>query len=167
MKREIIQVGQIGIRFLLEAADTDGGLAMFEFTVPVGAKMPLPHKHERFDETIYGVEGVVRFTVEGKTVDISPGESCFVPRGAVHGFNNLMQTDAKALAVITPALLGPDFFKAAAAIVNVGGPPDVKELERSYGKTRAGCRDAGSALGTSPKNHAVRSSDDGAASYDP
>jgi len=39
-----------------------------------------------------------------------------------------MQTDAKALAVITPALLGPDFFKAAAAIVNVGGPPDVKKL---------------------------------------
>ena len=43
MKNEIIQVGQIGIRFLLEAADTNGALAMFEFTVPVGAKMPLPH----------------------------------------------------------------------------------------------------------------------------
>jgi quercetin dioxygenase-like cupin family protein len=69
MKSEIIQVGQIGIRFLLEAANTNGALAMFEFTVPVGAKMPLPHKHERYDETIYGVEGVLTFTVEGKTVD--------------------------------------------------------------------------------------------------
>ena len=68
------------------------------------------------------------FTVEGKTVEIAPGESCFVPRGAVHAFNNLMQTDAKALAVITPALLGPDFFKEAAAIVNAGGPPDLKKL---------------------------------------
>src|SRR5213594_3307492 len=128
MKSEIIQVGQIGIRFLLEAADTNGALAMFEFTVPVGARMPLPHKHERFDETIYGVEGVVTFTVEGKTMDIAPGESCFVPRGATHGFNNLKQTNAKGLAVITPALLGPDFFKEAAAIVNAGGPPDVKKL---------------------------------------
>ena len=73
MQREIIQVGQIGIRFLLEAVDTNGALAMFEFTVPVGARMPLPHKHERYDETIYGVEGVVTFTVEGKTVDIAPG----------------------------------------------------------------------------------------------
>ena len=105
MKSEIIRVGQIGIRFLLEAADTNGALAMFEFTVPVGAKMPLPHKHERYDETIYGVEGVLTFTVEGKTVDIAPGESCFVPRGAVHGFNNLKQTDVKALAVVTPARL--------------------------------------------------------------
>jgi len=134
MKSQIIQVGQIGIRFLLEAADTKGALAMFEFTVPVGARMPLPHKHERYDETIYGVEGVVTFTVEGKTVDIAPGETCFVPRGAVHGFNNLKQTKAKGLAVITPALLGADFFKEAAAIVNAGGPPDVKKLNAVMAK---------------------------------
>ena len=128
MKTEIIQVGQIGVRFLLEAADTNGALAMFEFTVPVGARVPLPHKHERYDETIYGVEGVLTFTVEGKTMDIAPGQSCFVPRGVVHGFSNLKQTDVKSLAVVTPALVGPDFFKEAAAIVNAGGPPDVKKL---------------------------------------
>jgi len=129
MKDEIIQVGQIGIRFLLEAADTDGAVAMFEFTVPVGAKVPVPHYHKAYDETIYGVEGVVTFTVEGKAVDIGPGQTCFIPRGAVHGFNNLTQTNVKALAVITPALLGPDFFKEAATIVNVGGPPDVEKLK--------------------------------------
>ena len=72
---------------------------------------------------------MITFTVDGKPVDIGPGESCFVPRGAVHGFNNLKQTDVKALAIITPALLGPDFFKEAAAIVNAGGPPDVEKLK--------------------------------------
>lgn len=72
---------------------------------------------------------MVTFTVEGKPVDVGPGESCFVPRGAVHGFNNLKQTDVKALAIVTPALLGPDFFKEAAAIVNGGGPPDVQKLK--------------------------------------
>src|SRR3982750_1821456 len=134
MKNEIIRVGQIEIKFLLEAADTNGSVAMFEFTVPVGAKMPLPHSHKYYDESIYGVEGVVTFTVEGKPVDIGPGESCFVPRGAVHGFNNLKQSDAKALAVITPALLGPNFFKDAAAIVNAGGPPDVEKLKAVMAK---------------------------------
>ena len=83
---------------------------------------------------IYGVEGVVTFTVEGRAVDIGPGESCFVARGAVHGFNNLKQTAVKALAIITPALLGPDFFKEAAAIVNVGGPPDVEKLKAVMAK---------------------------------
>ena len=129
MKDEIIRVGQVGIRFLLEAADTNGSVAMFEFTVPAGANVPVPHYHRAYDETIYGVEGVVTFTVEGKTVDIGPGETCFIPRGAVHGFDNWKQSDVKALAVITPALLGPDFFKEAAAIVNAGGPPDVEKLK--------------------------------------
>jgi quercetin dioxygenase-like cupin family protein len=129
MKDEIIRVGQIGIRFLLEAADTNGAVAMFEFTVPAGAKVPVPHYHKAYDETIYGVQGVVMFYVEGKPVDIGPGQTCFIPRGAVHGFNNLTQTDVKALAVITPALLGPDFFREAAAIVNAGGPPDVEQLK--------------------------------------
>jgi quercetin dioxygenase-like cupin family protein len=129
MKNEIIRVGKIEIKFLLEAADTNGSVAMFEFTVPVGVKMPQPHLHKDYDETIYGVEGVATFTVEGKAVDIGPGESCFVPRGAVHGFNNLQQTDAKALAIITPALLGPDFFQETAAIVNAGGPPDLEKLK--------------------------------------
>jgi quercetin dioxygenase-like cupin family protein len=134
MKNAIIRVGQIGIRFLLEAADTNGSVAMFEFTVPVGAKVPLPHSHKDYDETIYGVEGVVTFTVEGKAVDIGPGESCFIPRGAVHGFNNLKQSEVKALAVITPAILGPDFFKEAAAIVNAGGPPDIEKLKAVMAK---------------------------------
>jgi hypothetical protein len=74
MKSEFIQVGDIGIQFLLQAADTNGAVAMFEFAVPVGARMPLPHKHERYDETIYGVEGVVTFIVEGKTVEIADAQ---------------------------------------------------------------------------------------------
>jgi len=129
MNDAIIPIGQIGIRFLLEAADTNGSVAMFEFTVPVGAKVPLPHYHREYDETIYGVEGVMTFTVEGKPVDIGPGKSCFIPRGAVHGFNNLKETDAKALAIVTPALLGPDYFKEMATIVNLGGPPDLEKLK--------------------------------------
>jgi hypothetical protein len=31
--------------------------------------------------------------------------------------------------VITPALLGPDYFKEVAAIVNAGGPPNVEKLK--------------------------------------
>lgn len=129
MKSEIIRIGQLEIRFLLEAADTNGAVAMFEFMVPVGAKVPLPHSHQHYDETIYGLEGILTFTVDGSTVPIGPGESCFIPRGAVHGFHNLQQTDAKALAVVTPALIGPDFFRESAAIVNAGGPPDLEKLK--------------------------------------
>jgi len=132
--KERIQAGQITVDFLLEAADTRGSAAMFEFTVPAAAKVPIPHYHEHFDETIYGLSGVLTFTVDGKTIDIGPGETCFIPRGAVHGFDNLKTADAKGLAVITPALLGPIFFKEVAEIVNTGGPPDLQKLGLVMGK---------------------------------
>ena len=132
--QEIIRVGQVGVRFLLEGKDSSGQLAMFEFTVPVGAKVPAPHYHERYDETIYGLEGVVTFTVNGQPTDIAPGQSCFIPRGAVHGFNNLHATTAKALAVVTPALLGPEFFQEMAALINAGRPPDVEKMKAVMAK---------------------------------
>ena len=128
MKNETIRIGQTTVDFLLESADTNGAVAMFEFGVPAGAKVPLPHFHEHYDETIYGLEGVITFTVEGKQIDIAPGESCFIPRGAVHGFNNQRPENAKALAVITPGLLGPNFFRECSEIVNAGGPPDIEKL---------------------------------------
>ena len=56
-------------------------------------------------------------------------DSCFIPRGAVHGFNNLKPANAKALAVVTPALIGPEFFREMAAIVNAGGPPDLEKIK--------------------------------------
>jgi hypothetical protein len=40
----------------------------------------------------------------------------------------------KGLAVITPALLGPDFFTEAAAILNAGGPPDIEKLKAVMAK---------------------------------
>ena len=129
VKNEIIRVGQIEIAFLLEATESNGSLAMFEFAVPAGAKVPAPHSHAHYDETIYGVEGVITFTVDGKDLPIGPGESCFIRRGAVHGFRNLHSGQAKALAVVTPARIGPDFFKEAAAIVNAGGPPDLARMK--------------------------------------
>ncbi len=126
---ETIRVGQIEIRFLLEHKDSNGQLAAFEFTVPAGAKVPVPHSHEHYDETIYGLDGVVTFTVNGRPNDVAPGDVCFIPRGAVHGFNNLKPATAKALAVVTPALIGPEFFREMAAIINAGGPPDVEKLK--------------------------------------
>lgn len=133
---EIIRVGQITVNFLLEGQQTDGQMAMFEFTVPPGAKVPVPHYHEKYDETIYGLEGIMTFTVNGEGINIGQGQTCFIPRGATHGFNNLGQQEAKALAVITPGLLGPEFFREIASMLNAGGPPDpekIKEVYRRHG----------------------------------
>ena len=50
-----------------------------------------------------------------------------IPRGAVHQFDNAGNGDATSLAIVTPGLLGPDYFRDIAAVVaaTAGGPPDV------------------------------------------
>jgi quercetin dioxygenase-like cupin family protein len=140
--REEIKVGAMAIRFLLEGAESGGSLAVFEFDVPAGAKVAAPHSHDGYEETIYGLEGVLTWTLDGVPVDVGPGEALFIPRGAVHHFDNTGEVDAKALAIVTPGILGPAFFREVAAVLGAaaGGPPDVValgEVMRRHGLTPA------------------------------
>jgi len=58
---EEIRVGQMAIRFLVEGHASGGSVAVFEFDVPAGAKLPGAHSYDAYEETIYGLEGVVTF----------------------------------------------------------------------------------------------------------
>jgi quercetin dioxygenase-like cupin family protein len=125
---EVIHAGPIEIRFRIPAAQTGGNLTVFEFLVPAQARVPVPHSHEAFDETLYGLDGTLTWTVDDRKVDVGPGDVLFIPRGHVHHFTNLGAQTARQLSVITPGLLGPEYFRDIAAVVNVGGPPDVQRI---------------------------------------
>ena len=139
---EQIEIGGITVRFLLEGDQTDGSLAMFEFGVAAGTTVPATHSHDGYDETIYGLEGVLTWTVDGETHDVGPGEVLTIPRGVVHGFDNTDDGDARALAVVTPGILGPAYFREIAVVLEraAGGPPDLAalaEVMRRHGLTAA------------------------------
>ncbi len=140
--REEIRVGEVAVRFLVEGEESAGSVAVFEFDVPAGARVAAAHSHDGFDETIYGLAGVLTWTIEGTSTDVGPGEALHIPRGAVHHWDNTRDVDAKALAVVTPGILGPGFFREAAAILDaaVAGPPDlaaVAAVMRRHGLTPA------------------------------
>jgi len=124
----VIHAGQIEIRFLLQAAQTAGTLTMFEFVVPAQARVPIAHSHEAFDETVYGLSGVLTWTLDDQQVRVGPGDVLFIPRGHVHQFVNLDTQDARQLSAITPGLLGPEYFQQIAEVVNAGGPPNVERI---------------------------------------
>ena len=139
---EEIRIGQLAIRFLLEGNASGGSVAVFEFDVPAGAKVPMAHSHDGYEETIYGLEGVLTFTVEGLPTDVGPGEVLCIPRGAVHRFDNVRGADTKMLAIVSPGILGPAYFREIAALVKAaaGGPPDAVALAavmRRHGLTPA------------------------------
>jgi len=129
-RREEIRIGELAIRFLVEAERSGGSVTVFEFDVPAGAKVAAAHSHDAFDETIYGLAGVLTWTLEGTPVDVGSGETLFIPRGAVHQFDNSSDADARALAIVTPGVLGPDYFREVAEIVgaSAGGPPDLAAI---------------------------------------
>ncbi len=140
--REEIEVGEVTVRFLVESEQSAGSVAVFEFDVPAGAMVPVAHSHDGYEETVYGLEGVLTWTIEGTAADVGPGEALCIPRGAVHRFENLGNVDAKALAIVTPGILGPDYFREVADILDAaaGGPPDlaaVADVMRRHGLTPA------------------------------
>jgi hypothetical protein len=88
------------------------------------------------------VEGVLTWTVDGRLIDLGPAQALCIPCGAVHRFDNNGTEDVKALCVISPAAIGPQYFREAAEAVNaaVGGPPDrakMLEIMRRHGLTPA------------------------------
>ncbi len=140
---ETIQCGPLTLRFLTTAEHSNGTIAAFEMTVPAAQSVPAPsHSHDRYEETIYGVEGVLLWTVDGRRLDVGPGQALTIPRGAIHRFDNLTDKPAKALCVITPALLGPAYFREINAVAQAakGGPPDhakMVEIMLRHGLTPA------------------------------
>ena len=69
--REEIRIGDLAIRFVLEGEQSGGSVAMFEFDVPAGSKVAAPHSHDGYEETIYGLEGTLVWTVEGQPNEVT------------------------------------------------------------------------------------------------
>lgn len=128
---ETIRLGPLVVRFLVTAENSSGSVAAFELLFPAAQRLAAPaHSHNHYEETIYGIEGVLTWTVHGKPIDVGPGQALCIPRGAVHRFDNNGAVDVKALCVITPAAIGPEFFHEAAEVINAaaGGPPDKTKM---------------------------------------
>ena len=137
---EETRIGQIAVRFRLEGEESGGSVAVFEFDVPSGARVPVAHSHDAFDETIYGLEGVLSWMLDGTKTDVSAGDVLCIRRGVVHRFDNDHGVDAKMLAIVSPGILGPEYFRGIAAVIEdaTGGPPDpaaIGEVMRRHGLT--------------------------------
>jgi quercetin dioxygenase-like cupin family protein len=124
--KQVISVGQLEIRYLVDGARL-GGLGVFEMNVPAGARVPSPHSHADNEECVYVLEGSLRYTVDGETRDLQPGDWMSTPRGSVHHFSNPGAETARTLVMMTPDI-GPQYFHDVGAVVNAGGPPDRTKL---------------------------------------
>ena len=125
------------VAFKVRGEQADGSLTAFETVVAAGEGPPL-HTHAHEDETLYVLEGEVRFKVGDELHAAPPGSFVFVPRGMRHTFQNVGDEPARILIHFTPSGMerffdrfaeldepGPDAFEQAAAPagMEVVGPP--------------------------------------------
>jgi len=130
---EELRLGQLNLRFLIDGPVSKSSLTMFEVEVAPGAKVPVAHSHDAYDETIYGLEGTLTLTLlspDGAPQhhEITTGASLYIPRGVPHRFDNLHAAPSRSLAIITPGILGAVFFREVAVVMKsameAGTPPD-------------------------------------------
>ncbi len=136
---EVIRLGQLEIRYLLDgcSAASDSRLGSFELTVPPSANVPPPHSHADNDEYVYVLDGTLRYSVNETVRDLGPGDSMFTPRGAVHAFSNPNSETVRALIMQAPDI-GPQYFRDIRTIIDAGGPPNkakMLEVMTRYGLT--------------------------------
>jgi quercetin dioxygenase-like cupin family protein len=130
--KEIHFKGGIDVSFQSETAD----LNIFKCIVRPEARTPVPHYHEKFDETIKSLVGITTIRLDGKTIQLNPGDSIVIPRGAIHQIANKTNDAIEFLCEIRPGIFGYEYFRDISTIVNVKGPPDIdrfKSIMRSYG----------------------------------
>ena len=124
----------------VDGSQTEGANAIFEFEVAPTGTMPVPHFHNEYDEVVYGLEGHLVYTVDGTAFDVRPGNALVIKRGQVHGFENVGDAPARGLAIVTPGILRPNFFREMGEALERaadGTPPTVEigEIMQRYGIT--------------------------------
>jgi len=125
ISEELFKYAGLEIRFLLTSSDCNGTMSVFEFSVPASFKIPGPaHSNDGYEEMVYGLEGTLTWTVNDTDVQVGPGHALCIPRGAAHRWANNGTVPAKQLTVISPGVMGPEYFREVRLLLAAGGHPD-------------------------------------------
>jgi quercetin dioxygenase-like cupin family protein len=118
-------LGSIGVRFMVDGAQSGGGVALVEHPMSPRALAAPLHRHAREDEYSYVLEGQVGALLGDEVVVGGPGDLIFKPRGQWHTFWNAGDEPARILEVLSPA----GFERFFDELVDLGGvtqaDPDV------------------------------------------
>lgn len=93
-----------GDRYVFYVTGEESGGSLFAFDALVGpGGGPPPHRHLAEDEIFFLYEGSIAFNAAGDTVTVSKGETIFVPKGTVHSYRNIGESNALMFTAYTPA----------------------------------------------------------------
>jgi mannose-6-phosphate isomerase-like protein (cupin superfamily) len=116
-------LGSIGVRFMIDGAESGGGFSLVEHPMPPRALGAPLHRHSREDEYTFVLEGRVGALLGDEAVYGESGDLIFKPRDQWHTFWNAGDVPARILEIISPAGF-EGYFEALTELPRDAGPPD-------------------------------------------
>ena len=129
-----MQFGRLGVRFMIEGAQSGGNFALVEHPIGPRALAAPMHTHRYEDEYTYVLEGEIGVQVGEEVLVGHPGDLIFKPRGVPHAFWNAADEPARALEIISPA----GFERYFAEIAPLLPPQPRRAAGRSGARRRHG-----------------------------
>jgi mannose-6-phosphate isomerase-like protein (cupin superfamily) len=120
---DAIAMGPNRALFKAEVGDAGGRFSLAETTLAPGFPGPVPHRHERFVDSFYVLDGTLRVRLSGDALDLPQGSFAFVPPGTAHTFSNPGDSPVRVLNLMAPGGF-EQYLKEAAAATPAGAPPD-------------------------------------------
>jgi quercetin dioxygenase-like cupin family protein len=117
-----VDLGGLGIRFMVEGEETGGQFALVEHPLEPRALGAPMHRHTNEDEYSYVLAGRMGAKLGDEVVFAEPGDFVFKPRGQWHTFWNAGDQPARLLELISPPGF-ENYFREMGELV-AGGPPD-------------------------------------------
>ena len=102
-------LGSIGVRFMIDGAETDQGFSLVEHPLPPRRLAAPLHKHSREDEYSYVLEGRMGALLGDDVVYAEAGDLVHKPRDQWHTFWNAGDEPCRILEIIAPGGF-EDFF---------------------------------------------------------
>ncbi len=98
-----IDLGAIGVRFMVWGEESGGGFSLVEHPIPPRHLAAPLHRHAREDEYSFVLEGRLGALLGDDVVYAEVGDLAFKPRGQWHTFWNAGDTLCRILEIISPA----------------------------------------------------------------
>ena len=129
---ETVDLGSLGVRFLVHAADSGGGFSLVEHPIPPRTLAAPLHRHAHEDEYSFVLEGRLGALLGEDVVFADVGSLVFKPRGQWHTFWNAGDGPCRILEIISPGGFEGLFAEIGADPAAMTGDM-AAELDARYG----------------------------------
>ncbi len=108
------------IRFLKTVPDTGGELVKYESWLVPGGSVGVPHVHPVQESHFTVLSGRASFLVDGKRLELGPGEVLSVPPRTPHNLWNAGSEEAHLIIEFRPGLLKQEFYEVVFGLARDG-----------------------------------------------